>query len=155
MPIDYQMEQRRFYVKITLWITFAVVAVIILMLGGCPVYGVWQQGLAGKAELKRAEMNRKIAIQEAEAKLESAKFLAKAEIERAKGVAGANKIIGDSLKNNEAYLRWLWIENVGEKTKKTVIYVPTETQLPILEATRHLLKESWYEQLRDAKKKGE
>jgi hypothetical protein len=52
---------------------------------------------------------------------------------KAEGVAKANKIIGDSLKGNESYLRYLWIEKMTE-TGKEVIYVPTEAGLPILEA---------------------
>lgn len=104
-----------------------------LVLWGCPNYSVWQQAMEGQAELKKAEWNRQIKIQEAHATLESAKHLADSEIERARGVAEANKIIGQSLKNNENYLRYLWIHNLetgsGEK-----IYIPTEAGLPILEA---------------------
>ena len=85
------------------------------------------------AEFVQAEQNRKITVLEAEAKLEAAKSLAAAEIQRAHGVAEANKIIGDSLKDNESYLRWLWIENL-DKGGNSVIYVPTEAGLPILEA---------------------
>ena len=56
---------------------------------------------------------------------------------RAKGVAAANKIIGDSLHGNEAYLRYLWIDGLREHGKgAAVIYVPTEAGLPILEAGR-------------------
>jgi regulator of protease activity HflC (stomatin/prohibitin superfamily) len=105
----------------------------ILLMAGCPQYNVWQQGLAGQAELKRAEANRKIAVQEAEAKKESAHLLAEAEIIRAGGVAQANKIIGDSLKGNEAYLRYLWVETLS-KDQKQIIYIPTEAGMPILEA---------------------
>ena len=100
-----------------------------------PKYRVWQQGLEGEAELKRAEQNRKIAVQEAEAKKEAAKSLADAEIIRAQGMAKANEIIGGSLKGNEEYLRYLWIDNL-EKGNNSVIYVPTEAGLPILEANR-------------------
>lgn len=100
---------------------------------GCPQYNVWQQEQAGKAELARASSNRKIAIQEAEAKMESAKLLAMAEVERAKGVAAANKIIGESLKGNDSYLRYLWIQGLQDKDNNT-IYIPTEAGLPILEA---------------------
>ena len=42
------------------------------------------------------------------------KALAQAEIERAKGVAEANRIIGDSLKGNESYLRYLWISGLKD-----------------------------------------
>lgn len=108
------------------------IALVALLMWGIPQYSVWQQELAGQAELKRANWNRQIAIKEAEAKLESAKLEARSEVERAKGAAEANKIIGDSLKGNESYLRYLWITNMNNE--KEVIYIPTEAGMPILEA---------------------
>lgn len=110
-------------------------AVLIVPMYGCPKYHVWEQGLVGQAELSRAEQNRQITIQEAIAKREASKELAQAEIERAKGVAEANKIIGESLNGNEAYLHYLWIHSL-EATGDKVIYIPTEAGLPILEAGR-------------------
>ncbi len=98
-----------------------------------PYVHVWQQGLAGQAELARAEYSRQIAICEANAKRESSKALAETEIIRARGVAEANKIIGDSLNNNESYLRYLWIQGL-QTNQMQVVYVPTEANLPILEA---------------------
>jgi hypothetical protein len=105
---------------------------------GCPKYNVWQQGLAGQAELKRAEQNRQIQIQEAMALKESAQFKADAEIIRAHGVAEANKIIGESLKDNSEYLRYLYIDMLRDKDDSGVqiIYIPTEAGMPILEAGR-------------------
>ncbi len=97
------------------------------------VYNVWAQGKEGEAELAKATANRQISIQEAMAKEESAKHLAQAEIVRAEGVAKANQIIGNSLQGNEAYLRYLWIDGL-HTGKNQVIYVPTEANLPILEA---------------------
>ena len=120
------------------WIrTWSVVIVFILIVVaavyGYPQYKVWQQRLAGQAELARAEQNRKIAIQEAEAKKESARALAEAEVIRAEGVAKANRIIGESLRGNESYLRYLWIQTLNDNPQN-VIYIPTEAGLPILEA---------------------
>lgn len=109
----------------------------LLFLSGCtqfPPYYVWQQKLEGEAELQKANFSKQVLIQEALAKKESAQFLAEAEVLRAQGVAKANAIIGDSLKNNEAYLRWLYIEGLKEKSGQEVIYIPTEAGLPILEA---------------------
>ena len=100
-----------------------------------PQYYVWQQNKAGEAELARAEQNRQIAIQEAKAKEESAKSLANAEVIRAEGVAKANKIIGDSLQNNEAYIHYLWVEALKE-SQNEVIYIPTEAGIPITESAR-------------------
>ena len=116
------------------WGTVAIIFLLISMvIYGYPQYKVWQQRLAGQAELARAEQNRKIAIQEAEAKKESARALAEAEVIRAEGVAKANSIIGESLRGNESYLRYLWIQTLNDNPQN-VIYVPTETGLPILEA---------------------
>ena len=119
--------------KIIRWFVLGVIIVLTSIMGGCPVYNVWQQEQSGKAELARAEQNRQIAVQEAMAKKESAKQLAEAEVIRAEGVAKANSIIGNSLKNNEDYLRYLFVNNL-EHTQNQVIYVPTEANLPILEA---------------------
>jgi regulator of protease activity HflC (stomatin/prohibitin superfamily) len=101
---------------------------------GCPQYAVYQQRTEGEAELAKSQYSRQVQIQDAESKLQASKSLAQAEVERAKGVAEANKVIGNSLKENEAYLRWLYIEGLKEKTGTEVIYVPTEAGLPILEA---------------------
>lgn len=113
--------------------------VIVGGIGGCMVYGpeytVYQQRKVGEAELARADSNRQIASLEAKAILESSKSLADAEITRARGVAEANKIIGDSLQNNEGYLRYLWIQGL-QTNQMQVVYVPTEANLPIMEANR-------------------
>lgn len=112
-------------------------AVVAVGMYGCPQYKVYHARLSGEAELAQAQQNRQIAVNEAMAKLESSKLLAGAEVERAKGVAQANKIIGDGLKDNEAYLRYLYItEGLGTNVSKEIVYVPTEAQIPILEAGR-------------------
>lgn len=116
----------------------AAVAVVLVIGGGgamygCPKYRVWEQTLVGQAELARAEQNRNIAVKEAQAKMDSAKMLADAEVARARGVAEANRIIGESLKGNESYLRYLWIQGLQDGNGE-VVYVPTEANLPILEA---------------------
>jgi hypothetical protein len=96
-------------------------------------YNVWAEGKAGEAELARAEFNRGIRTLEAKAQEDAAHHLAASEVIRAKGVARANNIIGDSLQGNEAYLRYLWIQGL-QTNQMQVVYVPTEANLPILEA---------------------
>jgi hypothetical protein len=118
-------------------IAVAVLAAICLGMWGCPKYRVYSQTLEGQAVLAHAQSSREIAVAEAKAKMESADLLAQAEVKRAEGVAKANAIIGESLKNNEAYLRYLWISNL-EANNPTVIYVPTEAGLPILEAGKRV-----------------
>lgn len=96
---------------------------------------VKEREIEGKKILAEAEWTRKIKIASAKAEREAATELAQVEIERAKGVAEANRIIGDSLKGNESYLRYLWIQGLQDG-KNSTIYVPTEAGLPILEAGR-------------------
>lgn len=104
-----------------------------------PVVDVFQERKRGESELARADSNRKIKIREAEAEKEAAQYLADAEIIRAHGVAKSNSIIGDSLKNNEGYLRYLWIQGLQTNQMQT-IYVPTEAGLPILESNPNIRK---------------
>lgn len=108
---------------------------VILGMWGCPKYNVYQQKKEGEALLAHAQSSREVAVAEAKAKMESATLLAQADTIRAHGVARSNEIIGASLKNNEAYLHWLWIDNI-EKNPQATIYIPTEANLPIFEAGR-------------------
>ncbi len=126
------MIEKKSNLKFTVAVIFIAVVVAFEMFV-MPMYRVWQQNQEGKAELARAEQNRQIAVQEALAKAESAKALAQAEVIRAEGVARANQIIGESLKDNEAYIHYLWVEALRE-TKGEVIYIPTEAGIPITEA---------------------
>ena len=111
------------------------VAVIIMVLAiALPWYNVWSQEMEGKAEFAKAEQNRKIRIEEAKANLEAEKLNAQAEIERAKGAAEAIRIENGSI--TPTYIQYLWVRQQSDLSNKTVIYVPTETNLPLLEAGR-------------------
>ncbi len=129
--------------------------VIVLAFWVWPKYNVYRQELNGRAALKEAEWSKQILIEEAKAKEQAALMQAKAkvtlaeaegkaqiarakaegqaDIERAKAAAEANRIIGQSLKDNEEYLRYIWIKGLQDG-KGERIYVPTEAGLPILEA---------------------
>ena len=98
-----------------------------------PLYNVWAQSLQGKAELQKAEYTRQVAVLEAQAKKDSAQQLADAEVIRATGVAKANQIIGNSLKDNREYLQYLYITGIEEGSQKgnVTIYVPTEAGMPV------------------------
>ena len=121
------------YMKPIHWVLLFVAgcAILALMLFGIPVYQVWQQEMQGRSELARAEQNRQIMIQEAQANLEAEKLNALAEIERAKGAAEAIRIENGSL--TTTYIQYLWVRQQNLANSK-VIYIPTEAQLPILEA---------------------
>lgn len=118
---------------IALVVGLSVVTVLALMFG-LPIYNVWQQGLAGEAELRKAEQTRQVQVLNAKAKLDSASYLNQAEVKRAEGVAAANLIIAQGLGGPEGYLRYLWIQAIEHDKGASVIYIPTEAGLPILEA---------------------
>ena len=112
-------------------------------IGGClygwPQYKVYQKSMRGKADFSEAEINRQILVEEARAKEEALMMVANGEAERerirAKASADAIQMIGESLRDNEGYLRWLWINGLHDDQGER-IYIPTEANLPILEATR-------------------
>ena len=123
--------------KVYLLTAACVLLGIVLILGAfiaIPYYNVWQQEMSGRAEFAKAEQNRKIKIEEARANLEAEKLNAQAEIERAKGAAEAIRIENGSL--TSTYIQYLWVRQQSDLNNKTVIYVPTEANLPILEANR-------------------
>lgn len=99
-----------------------------------PQYRVWSRELRGKAALREAEWDRRIKLEEAKTNLEAEKLNAQAEVERAKGVAEAIQIEGGNI--TEEYIRYLWVRQQTNLNDKTVIYLPTEAGLPILESQR-------------------
>jgi len=133
-----EQEMRMHEIKV--WIKLAIVALFIWIggVGSCmfvrPRYNVWKQEMEGKAEFAKAEQNRKIKIEEARANLEAEKLNAQAEVERAKGAAKAIQIENGSL--TPEYIQYLWVRQQGSLGDKTVIYIPTEASLPILESGR-------------------
>ncbi|WP_076542137.1 hypothetical protein [Shewanella sp. UCD-KL21] len=137
------------------FMTFTGVIILILALWAWPKYNVYKMELNGQAALKEAQWSKQILIEEAKAREQAALMQAKArvtlaeaegqalivraksegaaDIELAKAAAEANRIIGESLKDNEAYLRYIWIKGLQEGSGER-IYIPTEAGMPILEA---------------------
>ena len=122
--------------RLILWSAGVLILFIVAMAFIRPWYNVWSQEMEGKAEFAKAEQNRKIKIEEAKANLEAEKLNAQAEVERAKGAAEAIRIENGSI--TPTYIQYLWVRQQSDLSNKTVIYVPTETNLPILESTRAL-----------------
>jgi hypothetical protein len=105
------------------------VALVLAMMFGLPVYSVWQQGLSGEADLRKAEQTRKIMIEQAKAEKESATF-------RADAIA----IVGQAAKDFPEYRFQEFLGAFGEAFREgnisQIIYVPTEGMVPITEAYR-------------------
>ena len=68
-----------------------------------------------------------------EFELKKAKKDAEIEVARAEGAAKSNQIIANSI--TEGYLRYQWIQSLKSNNLQ-VVYVPTEANLPIMEASR-------------------
>ena len=118
-------------------VLLGIIAIVVVSIGMAfirPWYNVWSQEMEGKAEFAKAEQNRKIKIEEARANLEAEKLNAQAEIERAKGAAEAIRIENGSI--TPTYIQYLWVRQQSDLSDKTVIYIPTESNLPLLESTR-------------------
>ena len=90
-------------------------------------YHVWSMEMRGKALLAEAAQTRQILIETAKAEKEAA-------VERAEAI----KIIGDIAKKYPEYRNQEYIMAFGEALKEgrihQIIYVPTEANIPILEA---------------------
>ena len=68
-----------------------------------------------------------------EFELQKAKKDAEINVARAEGVAKGNKIIAESVTSN--YLLYRWVDTL-QNSDKQVVYVPTEANMPIMEAGR-------------------
>lgn len=119
---------------LVLLVVLALVIIVVLMFG-IPRYKVWQQEMAGKAEMAKAEQNRRILVEEAKARLEAEKLNAQAEIERARGMAEAMKVENGTL--NETYNQYLFIrtlEKIADKgSLPQIIYLPSQGLVPVMD----------------------
>lgn len=115
------------------WVLAAIVSLLFIgfLFWFFPRYRVWSREMHGKAELAEATWNKKIQIEQANANLEAEILNARAEVERARGMAEAIEIEGGALTTE--YIQYMWVRQ-NTFNDKTTIYIPTEANLPILEA---------------------
>jgi regulator of protease activity HflC (stomatin/prohibitin superfamily) len=89
------------------------------------------------ADLQRAKNEQQIQIAQAQSRYDAAELNKKAAVIEAEAVALQIQAIGSELKNHDLYLRWQWIQMMEKTESETnTIYVPTEANLPVLEAGR-------------------
>lgn len=95
-----------------------------------PMWNVWRAGLEGEALLKKAEQTRMIQIQQAKGEKEASQL-------RADAIA----IVGKAAKDFPEYRQQEFIGAFAEALQAgkvhQIIYVPTEANIPIMEAGRH------------------
>ena len=111
-----------------------VIGLAVLIVGGAylfggPVYGVWQQRLSGEAKLARAQQERQILVTQAQAEKDAAQLR-----------SDAIKIVGQAAKDFPQYREQEFMASFGEALREgnvsQIVYVPTEANIPILEARR-------------------
>jgi regulator of protease activity HflC (stomatin/prohibitin superfamily) len=126
-------------ISVTIGSVIAAIVVLAIVMIGLPTYNVYSKQMQGKAAYEQAVQDRRIRVLEAQALLDSAQLTAQAEVARARGTNEANRIMAESLGGPDNYLRWSYINMLGEtagKPGREVIYIPTEATMPILEASR-------------------
>ena len=101
-------------------------SIIFLLMWGCPTYNVWQQGLAGKAKLERADQERKILVSRARVELEASELQAQ-----------AIEIVGKVAKKYPEYRHQEFMGAFSdainnENSPIKLILVPTEGNIPII-----------------------
>ncbi|MCL7988106.1 hypothetical protein M8998_09180 [Sphingobacterium sp. lm-10] len=108
-------------------IVVVAIGIILGLMFGLPRYNVWQQEMAGRARLAEATQSRQILIEQARAEKDAALLQAE-----------AIKIMGEAAQRYPEYRKQEFIGAFGEALKagkiNQVIYVPTEANIPILEA---------------------
>jgi hypothetical protein len=122
-------------------ITF-IASAIVFVIGVCliffmwivPVWRVWQQGLEGQATLAKADQARKVLVSQAHAEKDAASLRAE-----------AIKIMGQAAKDYPEYRYQEFLGSFAHALEQgkisQIIYVPTEANIPITEATRFLPRE--------------
>lgn len=118
-------------------VAILIFAFVLGLMFGLPTYRVWQQEMSGKAEMAKAEQNRRILVEEAKARLEAEKLNAQAEVERAKGMAEAMSIENGTL--SSTYNQYLFIRTLEKLANKgnlpQIIYMPAEGLVPVIDVT--------------------
>lgn len=114
------------------FVVAGVTLLLVLVVGGmagCPQYDVYQQRLAGEATLARAHAARQVLVTQAQAEKDAATLR-----------SDAIKIVGQAAKDFPEYRQQEFIGAFSEAMHNgrisQIIYVPTEGNIPILEAGR-------------------
>lgn len=115
--------------KSLLIIIGTILALMAIGLITVPVYNVWSKEMQGKALLAEALHSRQVQVEQARGELEAATMR-----------ADAIKIVGEVAQKYPEYRTQEFIGAFAEALKEgkinQIMYVPTEANIPITEATR-------------------
>jgi regulator of protease activity HflC (stomatin/prohibitin superfamily) len=110
------------------------IAMIVIYMAVMPNYRVYSQELRGQAALAEAQSSKMIQVEQAKGELESSKLRAE-----------AISIIGQAAQDFPEYRKQEFIGAFGQAlsdgTINQIIYVPTEANIPIMEAGKRPVKE--------------
>lgn len=152
-------------VKFTLAGSLSLVMLTLMVCGGtigCNHFNRWQEGVQntwtrsqarlqaeneiivarsrGQATLAQAEDEKKVAIETARAQMEVAELKAQGELDAAALRAEAIQVIGEMAQRYPEYRYQEFLADFGESIKNghadQIIYLPTESGVPLLEAGR-------------------
>jgi regulator of protease activity HflC (stomatin/prohibitin superfamily) len=115
-------------------IVILVIVFVLWSLFGYPLWKVWASEKRGEADLQKAHKEQQIQVSKAQGRVDAAELNKKAAIIEAEAVSAQIEKIGKQLTEHDLYLKWQWIKMMEERPESSVIYVPTEANLPILEA---------------------
>lgn len=119
---------------IIFWSVVIFLGIIGWFIVGYPMWNVWASKKNGEAQLQEANNEQRIQVSKAQARKEAATLNKESAIIEAEAVSAQIEKIGKQLTQHGLYLNWQWIKMMEERPDSSVIYVPTEANLPILEA---------------------
>lgn len=106
---------------------WSLIGLVILVMWGCPKYTVYKSRLSGEAALSYSTAQRQVLVQQAQAEKDSAQLR-----------ADAIKIVGQAAKDFPEYRYQEFLGSFAEALKEgkinQIIYVPTEANVPLMEA---------------------
>ncbi len=109
--------------------TIGAILLVLTLVFFRPVFGPWIQERKGFANLRQAEQERRILIEQAQAEKDAATLRAE-----------AIQIVGQAAKDFPEYREQEYIgafaEMLTQCRGQQLIYIPTEASIPVLEATR-------------------
>lgn len=120
-------EEAKFWIAVISGSIISCVVFIAIYMAVIPKYRVYSQELRGQAALAEAKSSKQVQVEQARGELESSKLRAE-----------AIKIIGEAAQEYPEYRNQEFIGAFGEALREgqieQIIYVPTESNIPILEA---------------------
>lgn len=84
----------------------------------------------------QAHREQQIQVSRAQGRLDAAELNKKAAVIEAEAVSKQIEVIGAQLTKHDLYLKWQWIKMMEDHQSDALIYIPTEANIPILEAGR-------------------